>query len=264
MNPTRCNCWRLLVPVLLMAASLAAAQDELSYDQYRAIAETSARLKHVAMFEPLSGEAGMNIVVGDRYGKVDVFALQPDGESKPVWKSRQLAGNADEVLCVDLSGDGLDDAIVARTSGGRLYVWSLDGFQLLFESLSNDYQQIQAFAVANVDQDPQAEIVLLADHKLNYVDGQSFSRDWTSLQDYDATRLVVGDVDGDGRPELVLNTGQILDSGSGAVKWEDEAFGNRVQLLDIDGDGILEVLTESDGLPLRVFDIDYRNEKRFQ
>ena len=33
---------------------------------------------------------------------------------------------------------------------------------------------------------------------------------------------------------------------------------------DFDGDGILEVLTESDGLPLRVFDVDIKAEKRFQ
>jgi hypothetical protein len=253
----------LLVGVSLVAG-VASAQGELSYAQYRAIAETADRLQHVAMFEPLSGQPGMNVVIGDRFGKLDVYYLEPGNKSTLLWKSQQLAGNADEVLCADLSGDGLDDSILARTSSGRLYVWALDGFQLLFQSLPNDYQQIQAFTVANVDQDPQSEIILDADHKIYYVDGKSFTRDFTSLQDFEATRMCVGDVDGDGRPDLVLNTGQVIDTATGAVKWEEETFGTRVQLLDIDGDGILEVLTESDGLPLRVFDIDYKNEKRFQ
>ena len=100
--------------------------------------------------------------------------------------------------------------------------------------------------------------------KLHYVDGRTFSRDWTSINEYEATRMVCGDVDGDERNEIVLNTGQVIDSASGEVEWEDQVFGNRVELLDIDGDGILEVLTESDGLPLRVWDVDYRSEKRFQ
>jgi hypothetical protein len=36
------------------------------------------------------------------------------------------------------------------------------------------------------------------------------------------------------------------------------------EILDIDGDGIPEVLSESDGLPLRIFDVDHRKEKHLQ
>jgi hypothetical protein len=71
-------------------------------------------------------------------------------------------------------------------------------------------------------------------------------------------------VDGDERVELVLNTGQVLDSGTGEVEWADQVFGTRLELLDFDGDGILEILTEGPGSPLRVWDADFRAEKRFQ
>jgi hypothetical protein len=242
---------------------VAAQADELTYAEYRRIAETALRLKHTAQYEPLDGETGMNIVIGDRFGQINVYHLEPGGGSTRLWKSRTLAGAIDEVLIGDLDGNGLDDSILARTPT-QIYVFRLDDFQMAFESLSNDYRQIQSFTIANVDQDPAAEIVLNADQKINYIDGVTFSRDWTSLQNYESTRIQVGDVDGDGRPELVLNTGQVLDSASGAVKWEDEVFGSRLELLDFDGDGIMEVLTESDGLPLKVYDVDYRSEKRFQ
>ena len=36
--------------------------------------------------------------------------------------------------------------------------------------------------------------------------------------------------------ELVLNTGHVLDSGTGAVEWSDQVFGERFELLDFDGD----------------------------
>jgi len=254
--------------VFLLAAAgqldrATAQDDELTYAEYRRITESTYRLKHTAMYEPLDGERGMNVVVGDRFGQVNVYHLTPGGGSSRLFKSRTLAGAVDEVLVSDLDGDGLDDSILVRTPT-QVYVFRMEGFQMAFESLTNDYQVIHAFTVANVVEDAAAEIVLNADQKIHYIDGVTFNRDWTSLQDYEATRILVGEVDGDGRPELVLNTGQVLDSASGAIKWEDETFGSRLELLDFDGDGIMEVLTESDGLPLKVYDVDYRSEKRFQ
>lgn len=257
----------LAMVFLFAAAGLAgrasAQDDELTYAEYRRITESTYRLKHTAMYEPLEGERGMNVVVGDRFGQVNVYHLEPGGGSNRLFKSRTLAGPVDEVLVGDLDGDGLDESILARTPS-QIYVFRMTDFQMMFESLTNDYRLIHCFTIANVDQDVAAEIVLNADQKINYIDGVTFSRDWTSLQDYEATRILVGEVDGDGRPELVLNTGQVLDSASGAIKWEDEVFGSRMELLDFDGDGILEVLTESDGMALKVYDIDYRAEKRFQ
>lgn len=252
----------LLVLASLVGSALAQSE-ELTYTEYRRIAESTLRLKHTAMYEPLDGETGMNVVVGDRFGQINVYHLEPGGGSTRLWKSRTLAGGLDEVLVCDLDGDGLDDSILARTPA-QVYVFRLNGFQMAFESLSNDYQVIHAFTTANVDDDPANEIVLNADQKIHYIDGASFSRDWTSLQDYQATRILVGEVDGDGRVEIVLNTGQVLDSATGAVKWEDEVFGSRMELLDFDGDGILEVITESDGAPVKVYDLDYGSEKRFQ
>jgi hypothetical protein len=62
----------------------------------------------------------------------------------------------------------------------------------------------------------------------------------------------------------VLNTGQVLNSRSGDLKWGDEVFGARIELLDVDGDGILEVLTESDAAVMKIYDVDVRREKHLQ
>lgn len=252
----------LLAGLLILAATPASAQSELSYGEYQAIATAAIQLQRCAMFEPLDGEVGMNMVIGDRFGKLNVYRLLGGGQREQLWTSRLLDGSVEEVLVADLDQDRLDDHLVARTPR-RIYVFKLDDFFDVFESQPGDYQDIRAFTVANVDNDPAAEIVLNADRKIHYIDGITFAREFTSLSDYEATRIRCGDVTGDNKADIVLNTGQVVDASTGEVIWQDEVFGSRLELLDIDGDGTLEIFTEGDGTALKVWDVDFRQEKRF-
>lgn len=253
-----------LVLLLTVAAPALQAQDELTYEQYRALAWAADRLDHVAMFEPTVGGTGMFLVIAERFGTVQVVKMSSRGAER-VWKSIQLSGIPDEVITGDLNGDGLEDAIICRTNAGKVYVWSMDGYGLLWESLPSEYQAISCFTISGMDDDQPNEIVLVADRRVVYVDGVTFNKDWTSINEYDATMIRCGDVDGDGRNEIVLNSGKVLDSVSGDVEWEEQSFFRNIELLDIDGDGMPEVLTENGfGGPVKVFDMDYGNEVRFQ
>lgn len=253
----------LVVLVQTLGFSLVLAQDELSYEEYRALAWAADRMDHVAMFEPIHGEAGMFLVIAERFGTVQIVKLSPQGAQR-VWKSNQLSGVPDEVITADLDGDGLEDSVICRTSSGQVYVWAMDGYNLMWESLPGEYQTISCFSTANMDEDGSNELVLVADRRVVYVDGVTFNKDWTSINEYDATMVRCGDVDGDGRIEIVLNSGQVLDSISGDVEWEEETFYQFIELLDIDGDGMPEVLTENGfGGPVKVYDMDYGNEVRF-
>lgn len=253
----------VLAVMLLGVACPSPAQEELSYGQYRRLARNAERLLHATMFEPLEGQPGMYFALGDRFNRVNVYYVTGDGGER-IWRSQALAGVVDELLVIDRDGDRLDDALVARTTAGRIYIWSLDEYRLVFESLPGDYQRINCFTAANMDDDPVTELVVNADRRIYYIDGNTGNREFTSLNEHEATEIRCGDVDGDDRVEIVLNTGEVLDGQTGEVEWNDEPFGQRIELLDFDGDGILEVLTESDGAPLRVFEIDYRQEERFQ
>ncbi|MEN8005662.1 MAG: hypothetical protein ABFS42_01555 [Candidatus Krumholzibacteriota bacterium] len=243
---------------------MARAAGELSYSQYRTLSWAADRVNHVAKFEPIHGEEGMFFAIGERFGTVQVAKMDGQGVSR-VWKSIQLSGIPDEVITADLDGDGLEDGILCRTSNGKVYAWAMDGYVLLWESLPGEYETVSCFTTANMDDDAANEIVMVADNRIVYVDGANFTKDFTSINEYSATQVRCGDIDGDRRVEIVLNSGQVVDSVSGDIEWEDEPFFGKIELLDIDGDGMPEILTENPGNgPLKVFDGDYRSEVRFQ
>ena len=109
------------------------------------------------------------------------------------------------------------------------------------------------------------------DGNLHFVISQTFAdaagRDqyeqWRSDQtDLTAHQILIGDVDGDGEDEIVLNDGYIFDARFFDLEWQSpEPFGERMGLLDLDEDQILEVIGEFQGRYLRIFDIDLRREK---
>jgi hypothetical protein len=245
----------------MQSDSKGADKEDLDFYEFQALARVNHRLDKVVMLEPPGGEVGMYMIVGDRFGVVHAYHLT-HSSSERVWLSKHLDGVIREIQVADLSGDGYHDIFMARTSTGMLYVWSGTTFDLRFESLPTDYKHITAFTTGDVDAGEYAEIVVNADKKIYFLDGKNFKRKWTSLLEYEATRMLCGDVDGDNNMEIVLNTGQIVDTFTGDVKWEEEGFFDRIELLDMDGDGIPEILTEGNGTSLKIYDMDHGIEKR--
>ncbi|HPF35864.1 MAG TPA: hypothetical protein P5571_10035 [Candidatus Krumholzibacteria bacterium] len=254
----RLTAWALLLAVAVPAL----AQRPLDYWDYTAAMRAAERLDHLCAVASLEDPSGPVLAVGDRFGLVRLLRLV-DGQTRQLWVSKQLRGQVMEVLAADLDGDDRDE-LVAWTDSGNIYLWSAHEQRLLWESLTNDYNQITAVALGQVDDDEPLEIVVNADNRIHYVDGQSYTRQWTSPYEYTATRLRVGDVDGDGESELVLSTGQVVGARNGDVEWDSEVFGTRLELLDIDADGIPEILAENDGALMRIYDADVQREKQLQ
>jgi hypothetical protein len=255
-------CLAVVALFLVGDVGLARGQD-LTYEEFQAATRAAHRLDHLALLVPPDRDIGLYLYVGDRYGLVHAYYLTHQS-SEEIWKSKQLEGIVDEVLIGDLDGDGYEDALVARTNAAKIYIWGLEDYNLAYETLTSEFEKINAFTLGNVDEDEQLEIIVNADMHIHYIDGVLHNREWTSLHDYEATRMACGDVDGDRNNEIVLNTGQVVDSRSGDLKWDEEVFGSRIELVDMDGDGIVEVLTESDGIYLKIFDVDHKKEKHLQ
>ncbi|HEX9641910.1 MAG TPA: hypothetical protein VGB13_11420 [Candidatus Krumholzibacteria bacterium] len=236
-------------------ASVAHAQ----FDHWQLMQMDAAafRLDTVAMM-PVGRGGSIDMVYGDRYGHLRVVRLS-DGSAVERWRSTPLEGPIYEVLVEDLEGDGSSE-IIARTQQGSIHVYN-DAFRELWSSQQSEYRDIEAMTIANVDEDDAFELILLVQGRIYYVDGATFQQEYQSLQAYRAVRMAVGNVDSDAELELVLNSGKVLDVKTTEEEWGPGVFGDFIQLLDIDGDGLQEILGWTSGREMRIFDVDSRQEK---
>ncbi|MBT7912320.1 hypothetical protein HN588_00265 [Candidatus Bathyarchaeota archaeon] len=207
---------------------------------------------------PAGGDT-LRIALGDQYGILRV--LEWEGRAfREVWRSRELRSPIREVFVEDIDMDGRQEIIVYTTRGWILF-FSVDTYERLWESPENEYSSIRCMALANIDSDPQKELIICSPAAIHAYDPIDHLEEWRSDRPYLAQEMVVGDVDDDGVLELVLNTGPILDSRFFDLEWEGVDYGERIKLVDIDDDGIPEVIGQSAGRIISVYDIDMKQVK---
>lgn len=204
------------------------------------------------------GEGRTVFYYGDQGGRVHRLEARPEG----LRETAQVGLNAGvkALVAADLDGDGTIEVAVATTDG-RLSVLHGETLGLTWRTHEERYGKIEALAVANVDQDPPLEVVLLADDRMVIYDGLTRFKEWTSPQTIRATDMAVGDVDGDGEVELVLSSGVIMSTVFFHTEWDvGEPFGQEVFLVDLDGDGRPEIVGKGVDGTIRVFSGRERRE----
>ncbi len=179
---------------------------------------------------------------------------------REIWVSPSHVTRIQKVLISDLQGSGTPQ-VVAFTVRGLIVVYDLGSFGLIWQSPEQQFRSIEALTVANTDNDRQQEIIFLSEGRLYVYDGMHFIEEWRSDALYDARDIAVGDVDGDGEPEIVLSSGHVLDARYRSLKWQNkEPFGDHLELADIDGDGKMEVIASTNDA-VTIWDVDERHEK---
>lgn len=246
-----------------LAAPQAAGSAVVKADLHSAMLGSACKFDAMK-FLAAPGDTSQKFVYGDSRGVLHVLAPSRNG-FKEEWASSGLRSAIGEVFVEDLDDDSRVD-ILCYTVGGRMYVLDSETYRIVWQNMDGEYSSITCMAVANVDSDPQKELLFLADGKLRVYDGKSRFEEWKSDQDYgqgsSPLDILVADVDGDGLNEICLSSGWVLDSRFFDVEWQSpDVFGNKLGAMDIDGDGILELIGESDGRTVRVFDVDLRKEK---
>lgn len=159
----------------------------------------------------------------------------------------------------DDNGDGVADYndipdIAVTTYSYTLVLLSGDSGEVIFEL--SGYDPYSAVAIADVDADGESEVVAVtSSYELTAVDGDG-EVEWTS-EAFSFTNFypqpVVGDLEGDGVPEIVCDAKVVSGAdGSTVMELEDPTSPYRTPIIaDIDQDGVQEII-----LAENVYDAD--------
>lgn len=211
---------------------------------------------------PQTTEGGpQRFALGDAHGFLHVFEQRGQAYDE-IWLSEYFESAVAGLFVADVNLDDLME-IVIYTENGRIHFLDAADYKTLWSNPPADYASMTAMVLANVDDDDQVELIFVADGQLHIYDGRHQFEEWRSDQDnITATEIVLGDVDGDGAEEIVLNDGFVFDARYRDLEWQSpESFGERIGLLDVDDDKIPEVIGEFQGRFLRIFDVDLRRMK---
>jgi hypothetical protein len=236
-------------------------------------------------------EDDRRILFGDRQGQIHAARFEGD-RFKEEWVSRPLKSAIAELFVGDVDADGKLE-IVAYSEFGDIAIYRSGDYRLAWQSTDDMYATISAMAMADVDEDPQLELVYCAEQKsevdayrprsrgnvdemerqrendisrLHIFDCKNLFVEWDSEPGLAARSILVADMDDDGIQEIVLNSGFVVDATYRNIEWRyPDGFGNKLGAADVDGDGILELVGEytSPTRPrrfLRFFDVDHQTE----
>ncbi len=213
-------------------------------------------------FADLDQDGRMEVIRSSTNGMVYVW--RSDGSSFPGWPKRVTGFGQIVPTVADLDGDGKKEILVPTrgwTRGGMIYVFRADGsnFPGWPKSLNNNNVS-GGITAADLDGDGKLEVIAQERawpagyvHVFRY-NGAKFPGAWPFKLDHVPTGTpAVGDVDGDGKPEIVClsyNSLYVLDA-SGKVKpgfpynvYAKHAANFSYQspaLGDLTGDGKLEI-----------------------
>ncbi len=207
----------------------------------------------------------VGMVYGEQLGFIRILEADDDGNLTEVWKSPPLNSEVRGVFVANLD-QGSEAEIVAYTLDGNIFIFGYDSRELKYKTPDGMYPGIRCMLIANLDSSPELELLFITtEGRMVQFDTASRFEEWTSTETYDATDMIIGNVDNDRDPEIILNSGEILSYQFKSLKWRmDPAHvrpNSRLYLMDVDNDGILELIVEYDQQYIRIFDIDQRREK---
>lgn len=192
---------------------------------------------------------------------IHVFVVKK-GRPQLDWETATLGSAITGLFVTDVLGNGRK-AIMVSTARGRIIVYDAQTYDRIHENFLEPFESISCMTSANVDNDPQEEVIFIAEKYLNIYDGRTAAMEWRSQQEFQASEILVGNVDDDPQLEIILNTGAIIDSRFYTIEpgsIENGMFGTRIKLFDTNGDGYPEVIGEMPGYALKVYDVYARRE----
>lgn len=208
---------------------------------------------------PLDNGDAWGLIYADVYGKIYLKRATDRGWARE-WEVTNLGAKIRKFFILDVEMDGVLEMVIA-TMAGRILIYRLDDYSNSWENIEDNFSSIEAIDVVNVDSDPQVEFIFLAEGTLYIIDSVDKRRQWISQRKFTATEMLVANVDKDEQPEIILNTGIVIDSKFYQIDLEwDKPFGERLSVFDLNSDGIPEIIGEFPDYSLRIFDVYAQRE----
>jgi hypothetical protein len=189
---------------------------------------------------------------GTKLGYLHIMDFGPGGLTLE-WQSPYLGASVTGVQVKDFLGKGVSE-IMVYTAGGRLMIMDMQGYAIVRENAAFDMPEIRYVLAEQLDDDPALEILACGGNKFVVYDGATLFKEWEAPGSVPGDWIAVGDVDGDGTLEVVLNSGYILDAKFFRVELNLGYLGERVSLIDLDSDGVDEIVAEDDQGTITVYD----------
>ncbi|MGM0483882.1 MAG: hypothetical protein ACQERI_04960 [Candidatus Krumholzibacteriota bacterium] len=249
--------FNILAVLLILTAVIAvdACSQELDPFRIKQIFEPFPNVQVV----PLDNGNAWGMMYADVYGKIYLKRATENGWKRE-WELTSLGSKIKRFFVLDLDGNGIIEIVVA-TTGGKILIYEMESYSNVWENVEMDFKEITAIEIANVDDDPQYEFIVLADNTITIIDGLNKNQQWISGREFKADEMLVDNVDEDEQKEIVLNTGIVIDSKFYNVELEwHKAFGERIIAYDINNDGIKDIIGEFSDYSIRVFDVKARRE----
>jgi hypothetical protein len=237
---------------------LATSWSPIAVPQARAEDEIPAHVLEIAVLEGMfrsmkisewdKEEDRLVFFYGHRLNDLRQIELKK-GTFRRLWKSQPLGATIREIFVEDLDRDGVDE-VIDYTAAGEITVWQKteqEGYTIRWESVAERFESVQAMAVANADRDSALELILCADHHIVIYDGVEFAFEKAGRDEFNPTRLLVGNVDADADEELVTSDGSVINITTLGIEWSTEPFADPICLYDLDDDGAMELIGEQAG-----------------
>jgi len=245
-----------LVLALAAVAAAPACAGQLDRD---ALARMSA---YYRFFETLPDDRDGHprYVYADDQLHLHVYSVDDDGISVLEWETN--LGSPVRGLIVMKTRDG-QMLIVVATAKGKVYAYDANNYNLERENLMEPFTSLQAMAIEELDDDGIKEVILLGIRegedvpRLFVYDGATRALKWRSQESFAASEILVANLDDDRQPEIILNTGTVIDARFQTIETDfiqQGGFGVRMRVQDINGDGYPEIFGTGTGDQLRVYD----------
>jgi len=211
---------------------------------------------------PAMGDEPMKYVYADVGPHVHVYSVI-EGKAEVAWETGNLGAPVTSLSLGDLNKDG-QWTIVVSTLQGRLIAYSAVDYERVWENFQEPFKTISCVTIHNIDSDPQDEVILVGESALSdgsfifIYDSVTRALEWKSQENFIATEILVGNADSDPQPELILNSGFVIDSrfyNIDLIKRDRGGFGNDLTLQDLNDDGYPEVIGRVANRPLQIYDM---------